>query len=115
MRKMTRMECSKEARRVLNRNGVDLGYCQYSCTGYEIRLTGWLCKHDGSDFQPQQIEAMIGDFKQTLAGFTVFGELDNWQFSSDQISYLGDSEEGEEKEYDESLTFHIDDDYGEAG
>jgi hypothetical protein len=52
------MESSKEVRRVLNRNGVDLSYCQYSVAGHEISLTGWLCKTDGSDFIAGQVEGM---------------------------------------------------------
>lgn len=90
MKKMTRMESSKECRRVLNRHGVDLSYLQYTCTGFEVRLTGWLCKVDTSDFNGAQIEAMIHDFKKTLNGFSVFGDLDNWSFTSDHISFLGD-------------------------
>lgn len=90
MKKMTRLECSKEVRRVLNRNGVDLSYCQYSVAGYEIRLTGWLCKQDGSDFIPGQVEGLIYDFKRTLQGFYIAGDLDNWNFTSEYISYLGD-------------------------
>lgn len=114
MRKMTRMECSKEARRVLNRHGVDLGYCQYSCTGYEIRMTGWLCKHDGSDFNGQQIEAMINDFKSQLDGFAVFGDLDNWQFSSDQISKLDGGDDEVITEH-EDVRYEIDSDYEDVG
>ncbi len=90
MKKMTRMESSKEVRRVLNRNGVDLSYCQYSVAGYEIRLSGWLCKTDGSDFVPGQVEALIHDFKKALHGFSVAGDLENWHFTSEYISYLGD-------------------------
>ncbi len=90
MKKMTRMESSKEARRVLNRNGVDLSYCQYSVAGYEIRLTGWLCKVDSSDFNAGQIEGMIHDFKKHLQGFYVAGDLDNWTFTSEFISFIGD-------------------------
>ena len=88
MKKMTRMESSKEARRVLNRNGVDLSYCQYSVAGYEIRLTGWLCKVDGSDFNAAQVEGLIHDFKKTLQGFYIAGDLDNWSFTSEYISFM---------------------------
>ena len=92
MKKMTRMESSKEVRRILNRNGVDLSYCQYSVAGYEIRLTGWLCKTDGSDFIAPQIESMIHDFKKVLQGFYIAGELENWQFTSEYITFTGDKE-----------------------
>lgn len=90
MKKMTRMESSKEARRVLNRNGVDLSYCQYSVAGYEVRLTGWLCKVDGSEFNPGMVEGLIHDFRKTLQGFYIAGDLDNWSFTSDHITYIGD-------------------------
>lgn len=90
MKKMTRMESSKEVRRVLNRHGVDLSYCQYSVAGYEIRLTGWLCKTDGSDFVAGQVEGMIQDFKKSLHGFYISGDLDNWTFTSEYISFIGD-------------------------
>lgn len=89
---MTRMESSKEVRRVLNRNGVDLSYCQYSVSGFEIRLTGWLCKTDGTDFIAGQVEGMIHDFKRSLQGFCLSGELDNWSFTSEYISFIGDRE-----------------------
>jgi hypothetical protein len=92
MKKMTRMESSKEVRRVLNRNGVDLSYCQYSVAGYEIRLTGWLCKTDGSDFIAPQIESMIYDFKKSLQGFMIFGDTENWNFTSEFISFVGERE-----------------------
>ena len=92
MRKLTRMESAKEARRVLNRHSVDLSYCQFACYGHEVRLTGWLVRTDNIDFTGQQIEAMIYDFRKALPGFMVAGDLDNWHFTSEHISYLGDRE-----------------------
>ncbi len=109
---MTRMESSKEARRVLNRNGVDLSYCQYSVAGYEIRLTGWLCKSDGSDFNAGQVEGLIHDFKKTLQGFYIAGDLDNWSFTSEYISFLGDKDGPKEGGNLEEQVWEIDlDDY----
>src|SRR3989344_619937 len=93
MRKLSRLEANKEVRRVLNRHGVDLQYCQYSVAGMEIRLSGWLCKHDTSDFNGSQIEGMIQEFMRLLPGFSVAGGFDNWSFSTDHISYLGDGRE----------------------
>lgn len=94
MRKFSRLEANKEVRRVLNRHGVDLGYAQYSVAGMDIRLTGWLCKtSDSSDFNGSMVESMIQEFLRVLPGFTVSGAFDNWSFSSDHITYLGDSEE----------------------
>lgn len=111
MKKLTRMESSKEVRRVLNRNGVDLSYCQYSVSGKDIRLTGWICKTDTSDFTAAQIEAMINDFKQTLRGFMVSGDCDNWSFTSDHISFVGDREK-QGGGFDEQQVYEIDlDDY----
>ena len=92
MRKMSRMESNKEVRRVLNRNGVDLGYCQYSCVGTEIVLTGWLCKHDGSEFNGPQVQALIHDIGRYLQGFSIRGDLDNWSFTSEKISYVGEKD-----------------------
>lgn len=89
MRKMSRMEISKECRRVLNRHGVDLSYCQYICSQYEVRLYGELYKIDGSDYNANEIEYMIQDFRKVLSGINVFGELENWHFNSDQIQYVG--------------------------
>ncbi len=100
-KKMSRMESSKEVRRVLNRNGVDLSFCQYSCSGKEIRLTGALYHYDGSDFSAQQIDGMIQEFMSILPGFMIVGELDNWSFSSDHISYQGSNELEEEEEEEE--------------
>lgn len=78
-------------------------------------LTGWLCKHDGSDFTGPQVQAMIHDFQRVLHGFTISGDLDNWKFNSEKISYTGDKEQhtsdhggGEEVQ----VTYEIDlDDY----
>ena len=96
MKKMSRMESNKEARRVLNKHGVDLGYCQYSCCGSDVLMSGWLCKHDGSDFNGPQIQALIGDFQRLLPGFTVSGNFDNWSFNSESISFLGDKQEAQD-------------------
>ncbi|HXH30463.1 MAG TPA: hypothetical protein VNJ01_06605 [Bacteriovoracaceae bacterium] len=98
MKKMSRMECSKEVRRVLNRYHVDLSHCQYSVSGRDIRMTGWLFKTDGSDFNGQQLESMIQDFQQALSGFSVNGSLENWNFSSDHISAVSKNKDKEESE-----------------
>lgn len=89
----SRLQNSKEVRRVLSRNGVDLTICQYQCAGMEVRLTGILNKIDGSDFNSHQIEAMMADFANTLRGFTVVGECENWSFASDHITFLGSEED----------------------
>jgi len=96
--KLSRMESSKEVRRVLNRNQVDLTYCQYSCAGREIRLTGWLCKYDGAEFNSHQVEALVNDFMSHLVGFNIVGDLDNWQFSTDHMTHVGDTEEPDVEE-----------------
>ena len=98
IRKMSRMEANKEVRRVLNRHGVDLCYTQYSVAGMDIRLTGWLCKSDTSDFNASQIETMIQEFQRYLQGYSVTGDFDNWSFSTDHITYLGDRKNGEAEE-----------------
>ena len=87
---MTRLECSKEVRRGLNRHGVDLSYCQYSCSGYEIRLSGFLCKIDGSEFNVSQIESLINDFLRKLPGMMINGDMDNWKFNLEHIQHLGE-------------------------
>ncbi len=96
--KLSRMECSKEVRRVLNQNRVDLTHCQYVVSGRDIRMTGWLYKTDGSDFSGQQIESLVADFQRRLSGFTVCGDMENWNFSSEHISKVGRHEEEEEDE-----------------
>jgi hypothetical protein len=93
MKKMSRLESSKEVRRVLNRHGVDLSYTQYSASGYEVRLQGWLCKIDGSEFHGLQLEALIQDLQRKLPGFFINGDMDNWKFNSDHIQYLADRKE----------------------
>lgn len=92
-KKQSRLETSKEVRRVLNRHGVDLSFCVYSCYGLEVRLSGWLCKTDGSDFNTAQIEGIINDFQRSLAGYNLFGEFDNWHFSTERITFVGDRDE----------------------
>jgi hypothetical protein len=115
--KMTRMESNKAARTVLNRHQVDLAYCQYSCCGMEVKLTGWLCKHDGTDFNGPQISAIIFDFQRYLTGFTISGDFDNWNFTSDRISFVGERDRKENGEEMEQMVYEIDlDDYDfEAG
>lgn len=88
--KMSRLEGNKEVRRVLARHGTDLSYCSYSCAGTEVRLTGYLCKTDGSEFNVHQIESIIQDFLRHLRGFTICGDFDNWSFTQDHITHLGE-------------------------
>lgn len=93
---MSRLEANKDVRRILNRNGVDLSYTQYSVAGMDIRLTGWLCKYDGSDFSTVQVENLIQEFQRTLHGYTVSGDFENWSFTTDHISKIGNDHEHEE-------------------
>lgn len=116
MKKLSRLECNKETRRLLVRNGVDLGYCQFSSFGFDIILTGWLCHTDESDYTPGQIENMIHDFHRALPGYTVTGDFDNWNFNSERISYIGDKDglniNGGGLEESEQTVYEIDlDDY----
>lgn len=108
------MESNKEARRVLNRHGVDLSNCQYSCSGSEIRLTGWLCRYDGSDFSGQMVEALVQDLKGKL-GIYVYGDLDNWKFSNESISFLGGKESKGNGGEENSERYEIDLDELNAG
>lgn len=110
MRKLSRLEANKDVRRILNRHGVDLGHAQYSVSGMDIRLTGWLCKYDGSDFGASQIESMIHEFQRVLNGYTISGDFENWNFTSDHISHLG----GKDEEKEEAM-FYEEEDYGEVG
>jgi hypothetical protein len=110
MRKLSRLESNREVRRVLTRNLVDMTWVQYSCAGYEIRLTGWLQKIDGTDFNGSQIESMIHDFQRHLNGYMIQGDLDNWNFTSDHISYLGDKVDSS-KEQEEDFVDYVDKDY----
>ncbi len=112
MKKLSRMECNKEARRVLNRHQTDLAYAQYSCCGMEVRLTGWLSKTDGTDFSGPQIEAIIFDFHRHLPGYTVYGDFENWNFNSERISYIGEKRTSESGEEEEQTIYYINpDDY----
>lgn len=106
MKKLSRLESNKETRRVLNKHGVDLSYTQYSCCGMDIRLSGWLCKHDGSDFNGPQIEALIHDFQRFLNGYTISGEFDNWNFTTERISYLGERDSKGSGSYGEEQTLY---------
>lgn len=64
----------------------------------EARLTGQLIRFDGSDFMAQQIESMIYEFQRILPGYVIVGDLDNWSFSSDHITFHGSNEEEEEED-----------------
>ena len=96
-KKLSRMESSKEARRVMNRNQVDLSSCQFSCSGKEITLTGTLKKTNGESFTAPLILALIEDFAHSLPGSTVTGHCDNCQFSPGHISFnnMAQTEESE--------------------
>lgn len=91
MRKLSRLEANKEARRVLTKNGVNLSYAQYSVSGREIRLTGWLCHQDNSNFNAHEIEVIVQEFMRVLPGFLIAGDFENWKFSSDFITQLNTS------------------------
>lgn len=108
MRKLTRMESNKISRQILNRHGVDLAYCTMSCCGHEVRLTGWLCRTDGSDFSMQQVEALIIDFRRHLPTYWVIGELENWNFTSDHIRRIDDdSRTAKQREDEEAEIYEI--------
>ena len=107
MKKLSRMEANKEARRILNRHRVDLAYAQYSCCGMEVKLTGWLCKHDGSDFIGPQIEAIVFDFQRHLPGYMVFGDFENWNFNSERISFIGERQQKKDGGAEEEQTVYI--------
>ncbi len=92
MKKTSRMESSKEVRRVLARHGADLSYCSYSCSGTEVRLTGSLIRLDGSNYNGHQVMSIIQDFTRHIHGCNVQGDMDNWSFSNDHISYLGEAD-----------------------
>ncbi len=105
-KKLSRMECAKEVRRILNRNGVDLCYCQYSVGGSEVRLTGWVCRTDGSEFHTTHIDAIIIDFQNTLPGHNLTGDCDNWSFTTDHITRVGEKKEKTE----DNMGFNSEDD-----
>lgn len=89
------MEANKEVRRVLNKFHVDLTQCSYSAAGREIRLSGYLCKLDSSEFMSMHVEGMIQEFMRRLPGYHVNGDFDNWRFTSDHITHLKDEEQKE--------------------
>lgn len=114
MRKLSRLEANKEARRVLSKNGVNLSYAQYSVSGREIRLTGWLCHQDYSNFNAHEIEMIVQDLIRVLPGFIIAGDFENWKFSSDYITQLDNSSKtsnGSGPDDEESERYVIDLDY----
>jgi hypothetical protein len=88
-KKVSRLESNREVRRILARHSAALEYCTYSCTGSEVRFTGVLVKNTGHQFNVQQIENIIQDILRNLSGHTIRGELDNWNFSAEHITWLG--------------------------
>lgn len=99
--KSSRLENSKDVRRVLNRFGVDLTHCQYTVAGREVRLTGWLLKVDGSDFNANEVEYLIQELGSILRGFMVCGDMENWRFSSDSLQAVGENQNQEEAAADD--------------
>lgn len=110
--KNSRLENSKECRRILNRYGVDLTQCSYTVTGREVCLTGFLYKTDGSDFVVQEIESMVNEFQTILRGFMVRGDMENWNFSSDHLNQVGGDEEQEIHAEDSEAERYVIDDVG---
>ncbi|MFY7993693.1 MAG: hypothetical protein ACOVP4_10400 [Bacteriovoracaceae bacterium] len=109
MKKLSRMEANKEARRVLAKHGTDLSECQYSCSGSEVRINGYLRKIDGSEFSVQGIEAMIVDFGRHLPGFYIAGDCKNWNFNSDHVNHVGSSKENNKGAGEiEQHTYYVD-------
>ncbi len=103
------MEANKEARRVLAKHATDLSECQYSCSGSEVRLNGFLRKIDGSEYTAQGVEALVIDFQRHLPGYYIAGDCKNWSFTSDHINHIGGKEKnhgggGEEKQ----VTYYVD-------
>ncbi len=94
MRALSRLECNKEVRRVLFRHAVDITECQYSCSGTEVRLTGWLRRNDRTDFNFIQVENIIQDLQKVLKGYFIVGEFDNWVFNSERIIYKFKKDDG---------------------
>lgn len=119
MKKLSRLEANKEARRVLAKHGVDLSECQYSCSSSELRINGYLQKNDRSEFHSQEIEALVIDFQRHLPGFYISGECENWKFSTDHINHVGGKENHQLKRGSHELeqhTYYIDlDDREDAG
>jgi hypothetical protein len=105
MRKLTRMEANKEVRRVLTRHAVDLGYTQYSVAGHDVRLTGWLVKIDTTDFNIHQVELIVQEFQRRLPGYFISGDLDNWNFTTEYITYLGSKIKNDEEDGDAFTEF----------
>lgn len=99
--KRSRMESNKIVRQVLHRHGVDLTYTQYSVAGRDIRLTGYLSRLDGGKYNANMIESMIYEFQRYLAGYTISGDFENWSFTQDHISFLGDKGPKTEFEHEE--------------
>lgn len=104
MTKLSRMEANKIVRRVLSRHTVDLSQTQYSVSGKDIRLTGHLCKTDGSHMAANHIETMVQEFMRYLPGFYITGDFDNWSFTSDHITYLGENDKESTYYEDEEST-----------
>lgn len=117
MKKLSRMEASKEVRRILVKNSVDLSLAQYLVAGYEIRLSGWLIRIDQMDFTPKQVEIMIEEFQRRLPQYMLIGDMDNWNFTAAYITYLGDPRDQDDDQEKETIILNsdlIDLDYGSS-
>ncbi|MBY0518520.1 MAG: hypothetical protein K2P81_16530 [Bacteriovoracaceae bacterium] len=84
--KLTRFEVNKEIRHIMARHRVDSSLLQYQCHGYEIELSGIMWHTDDTDFDANQIDAMIKDFQKTLPEYEVKGHTENWSFSAHSIN-----------------------------
>ncbi len=110
----SRFEINKEIRHVLARHGVDPSLITFQTYGYEVSLQGILWHNDNSDFNGAQVEALIQDFNNTLPGYEIRGDTENWVFNNQSLQRLrGVLDEGELPTIDEQVIAVGDGTHGE--
>lgn len=83
--KITRFVANKTVRQIFARNRVDIAVTQFHIQGHEVVITGILWHSDDTDFDRNQIDALMKDFQNALPGYEVKGETENWHFNSHSI------------------------------
>jgi hypothetical protein len=76
--KLSRSEQTKEVRRILSKNDVDLSEMQVSCSGSRISFYGTLTKRSGGVFSQEALSNMVAELSKYGR---ISSELSNWDLN----------------------------------
>ncbi len=83
--KISRLEANKMARHVITRHYIDTALVSVSCSASEVHIKGWLRKSDGQEFTLYQMRNFVRDLTETLTGYYLLTDLENWVLSPESL------------------------------